>query len=122
MIIKNVIISTLVLALLTTGCTSIRTIDGPDLDRLRTGEIVTIHKHSGQISRLVVGEITESEVRGTRYGNSSLVSIDRNDISAVEVERVDYAKSAAAGVGGVIGAAAVVMLAGFILLLTAYGG
>jgi hypothetical protein len=122
MIIKHVIVCALVLALLTTGCTSIRTLDGPYLDRLNTGEIVTIYKHAGQVSRLTVREVTESEIIGTRYGSSVPVSINRNDISAVEVERVDYAKSVAAGVGGVIGAAAVVMMTGFILLLTAYGG
>lgn len=108
------------LLMITTGCTSIRSFEGTRLERLKLGELATIYEASGRVSKLYISAITDEEIRGQYHPGGAIVSISRSDIDSIEVERTDYAKSAVAGVGGVVVAAAALVV-GFLMLIIMAG-
>jgi len=114
----------LLMALLmtTTGCTSIRSFEGPRLERLKLGELATVYETSGRVSKLYISAITDEEISGQYHQGGQTVSIPRSDIDSIEVERTDYAKSAGAAVGGAVVAVVVVAVGSVVLLAMALGG
>jgi len=110
----------LTMILLTTGCTSTRSMEGDRIERLKVGEDVTVYENSGRVSKLTLANITPDEIAGQYLGNGQTITMPREEIREIEVERIDYVKSAAAGVGGVAAVAAAVIV-GFVMLIGAAG-
>ena len=88
-----------------TSCTSMRIFEEPTISSIDTGELATIYEDSGRISRMIVKDITDTKVIGQYRPNGRIVSVERQDIVLVQVERIDILKSTAAGVGGFVIAA-----------------
>ena len=102
---KTIAITGIIAVMADTSCTSIRTFEEPTISSIDTGELATIYEDSGRISRMIVKDITDTEVIGQYRPNGRLVSVERQDIELVQVERIDTIKSAAEGVGGFVVAA-----------------
>ncbi len=103
------------------GCTSTRALEGPaNLRKVKVSEPATIYERDGRVSRITVSGVTDSEIRGYYAGSHQFVTISLENIETIEVERVDIIKSALAGTGAVIGAAAAALL-GLMALLVAAG-
>lgn len=117
---RTVICLSLICMLFTTSCTSMRTVDGPAVDRLRVGEVTDVHHSDGRVSRIVIEEVRETDIVGTLVGTSNGISIPRSEIASFEVERIDIVKSAAAGVGGTALAVFTVYFVAFLSLLAMY--
>ncbi|MBD3646639.1 MAG: hypothetical protein HUJ31_04100 [Pseudomonadales bacterium] len=100
------------------GCTSIRTLEGEKLQKIKLGEQVTIYEKDGRVTKLTVSKVTPDEIKGQLYPGGGMVTVAIDDIEDVQVERTDYVKSAAAGVGAAVGLAAAAII-GFIMLLGA---
>lgn len=100
MINRTLTITVIIISLFATGCTSVQTMQGANLERLKVGDRVTVTENSGQTSIVVIADITESDISGHYYQTGRAVSIPRSNILSADVERPDYVKSAALGVGG----------------------
>ncbi len=103
--INTIFVIGIITMMVMTSCTStIRTIKGAEIDKIKVGEQVTIYEDSGEKSTLLVMDITDAGIVGQYRQRGNLVTVPRNGIEYVQVERTDYVKSAGAGVGIVLGA------------------
>jgi hypothetical protein len=93
---KYCLTSAMVVLLMLTGCTSMRTIEPTPTaaqQHFKVGDIITVHTVDDTIYEFEIVEITENSIVGKRQ------QIPFNDIKKLEQKKIGLVKSIGAGVG-----------------------
>lgn len=111
------------------GCTSMVKMDHADPQKvaeIKIGDHLLVYEKSGRVSDFIVAYADETKVRGNvvQSGKSQVntgeyqVEINWQDITKLEIEKPDGAKTILAIAGGIV-LIPVIVLGGFIVLLAA---
>jgi hypothetical protein len=93
---KYCLTSAMVVLLMLTGCTSMRTIEPTPTaaqQHFKVGDIITVHTVDDTIYEFEIVEITENSIVGKRQ------QIPFNDIKKLQQKKIGIVKSIGAGVG-----------------------